>query len=124
MSLVFSLSDGVTAISLVPEWDFKDKLTMRRSTMRTLDQNLFSYKWAVFDSFEVGLSMVPAADAAQINAWWRAGASLTLTITRDGETRSATAKITGTTQPFISYHSPQVDYYKGKIALEATAPWS
>lgn len=122
MSWTYSLESGGTTITLNPKWDMKTRPKMERADHRMHDAGMFSYKFSVYDVFHFSVEGVTPANASQFNSWWEAQTSLTFTITRDGTPETHTVKIGGSRTPFPKFFSPQVEYYEGKLELEATTP--
>lgn len=121
MSATFTLSDGTTTITIYPKWDFKKKRKMDRSDHRMYDASMFTYRWAAYDVFEFSLEGITPAQAATINGWWENKTELTFAVSGSPVTTGGTVKISGNRTPFPKFLYPRVDYYQGKIELEATA---
>lgn len=121
MSWTYTLGTDGTDITLNPKWDLKVRPKMERADHRMQDASLFSYKFSVYKVIHFSVEGVTPSDASQLNSWWEAQTSLTFTITRDGTPETHTVKIYGNRTPFPKFLFPRVDYYQGKIELEATA---
>lgn len=120
MSVAFTLTSGATTITLNPKWDLKLRTKMNRSDHRMQDASLFSYKFGSYKVMHFTVEGLSPSDAGTINGWWEAGTSLTFSIDRDGSVETSTVKIVGNRTPFPKFLTPRVDYYEGKLEMEAT----
>lgn len=121
MSVTCTLTDGTTTVTLYPKFDFKKKRRMDRSDHRMYDTSLYTYRWASYDVFEFSLDGVSPSDADVINGWWENKTQLTFSVSGSPVTTGGTVKIAGNRTPFPKFLFPRVDYYQGKLDLEAVS---
>jgi len=121
MSVSYILSDASgTSVTLYPKWNYKNKRTMDRTDIRMLAGNLVSYKWAIYNIFEMEVEFVSPEDAAIINTWWEMGTRLFYSITRDNDLADIQVVIIeNDNTPFGNLLFPRPDYYQGKLELES-----
>jgi hypothetical protein len=121
VSISYTLSDaGGNAVTLYPKWNYKNKRTMARTDIRMLAGNLVSYKWAVYNPFEMEIEFISLEDAARINSWWEMGTRLFYAVTRDNDLADIQVVIIeNDTTPFATLIFPRSDYYHGKLELQS-----
>ena len=72
----FILTDGITDLTIEPEYDFKDSGSKVESRHRTRDGSEFVYKWGSFDTIEFSVKYVLQAFKTTVNDWWLANTDL------------------------------------------------
>jgi hypothetical protein len=120
MGLSFELGvSSSDAITLYPEYDYKDASKLIESRHRTLSGRQYQYKWGDYEHFEFSLQYVSEANAAIVNSWWDSRAELLFFVNSGGATDVYSVMLMNKDNPLAGYNKPYDVYRKGKIILES-----
>ena len=123
-----TIADSSTAISLHPNWAYKEKEVINRKQLRTQGGQLNQYTLLTsVIMFDLPLNFIDQYDASDINGWWRDGTELYLNINTDvnpvytdyEEWKDLKVKIFNVQRPFKQLQSSQFTKYQGLLTLKS-----
>lgn len=114
MSLVFTLTDSSTAVTLTPEYDYTDAGAKIEERHRVRDGGQFRYKFGAYDAFEFGVRYVNSSDMSTLNNWWTSNSSLYFLVNSD----VYAVMISNDAKPINKFVPPYDTLYEGTLRLE------
>lgn len=121
MAVTYELGiSSVDAITVYPEYNYSPHDDQERSDIRAKDGTLYQYQYYAYNKFDVSLEWLPASDAALINSWYDTNVDLIWFVTSNNDTEATTVRIMNNEKPIADFQAPYIEYYKGKLSLEAT----
>ena len=109
-------TDLTEAVTVDPEWDFKDGMRKVENIHRTRAGNRFTYKWGEFSKIGFGVNYVNSSTAAIINSWWNTNTKLMTTDILAVDITSV--QLVNKSQPLEQFNKPNNTQFKGSIDLE------
>lgn len=103
-----------TAVTLYPEFDYKDKRTKIEQSHRLQNGDRYVYKTGVYDNFQFKNKFFPSSDAAVVNSWWESNTELLFWIDSD----VSSVMLVNKSKPFDQFQRPYTDLMQGTIKLE------
>jgi len=111
-------TNSATGIVLIPEWDYSFGEEISRSSFRTRNGRLFSYKWHDYNKIKFDTNWVTNSNAAIVNSWWDTQTKLIFIDITDTTATITSCMLIGKEAPFREHPEPYVEYFKGVIELE------
>lgn len=108
-----------TAITLLPEWNYKERKKQIRSDHRTKAGKLYYYNWSNYKKFDVPVELVEASDASIVNSWFDSNTQLLFFVTSGSVTAVHSVMIVNDETPFQERMKPYPDKFKGTLLLES-----
>ena len=119
MNITYSLGpSSETEVIFYPDWNYSKGDDMSKSTWRTRNGRLFSYKWYTYNKIKFDTSWIINSDAAIVNSWWSSQTKLLFFKNTDGTVDVTSCMLTAKESPFQSHPEPYPEYFKGAIELE------
>jgi len=113
--MIFELGiNSATAITLEPEFDYKDSLTKLEQIHRLQNGDMYRYKTGAYDKFKFKLRYFSSSDASIVNSWWESNTELMFWIDSD----VSSVMLTNKSKPVGQYQKPYTDLMQGTIELE------
>ena len=111
-------TSSADAVTIRPEYSFKNAIKQQRDEHRTKAGNLYLYKWSEHRHIEIPVEYVSQANASQIESWWSANTKLLFFVTSGSTTDVYSVMILNNDSPLQQYNKPYDNMLRGKIILE------
>jgi len=115
---MYTLTDSVASVEVMPEYDFKCVCKKLETQHRTTNGRKFVYKWGQYYSASMSLRWVSQTDKEQLNTWWSENTKLMWYPTSDA-TQVESVIFANNEAPIGGVEKPYVDLFKGKLQLES-----